>query len=180
MTTEHDRVVLQWISRARTRDGRPYRNECIGVFTVRDGKIRTVREYMDTLYAHDTAFGASHHPIAHVVDLTERLSRIHERWSPEVIARLNDYEVKLLKADGEFVWHSHDDTDELFVIIAGTLTIEMRDSAVTLAPGQLFVVPRGVEHRPVANGEVHAMLIEPAGVINTGTTGTAHHDERLV
>ncbi len=113
------------------------------------------------------------------VDLAERLARFDDYWSPKVVARLNDYEVKLVKVTGEFVWHSHDKTDELFLVIEGTLTIKLRDGAVTVGPGQLFVVPRGVEHCPVADGEVHAVLIEPVGVINTGSAGgplTAGHD----
>jgi mannose-6-phosphate isomerase-like protein (cupin superfamily) len=116
------------------------------------------------------------------IDLADKLSRITEHWSPKVIARLNDYEIKLVKVDGEFVWHTHDDTDELFLVIAGTLTIQLRDRDITLGPGQLFVVPRGVEHCPIARGEVHAMLIEPAGVDNTGDAGgplTARHDDSL-
>jgi mannose-6-phosphate isomerase-like protein (cupin superfamily) len=114
------------------------------------------------------------------VDLSERLSRFEEHWSPKVVARFNDYEVKVVKVQGEFVWHLHDDTDELFLVLDGVLTIEMRDSAVTLGPGSLFVVPRGVEHHPVASGEVHALLIEPRGVVNTGSAGgpmtSAHHE----
>ena len=85
-----------------------------------------------------------------------------------MVARLNDYEVKLVRIEGEFVWHSHQDTDELFLVLAGELTIQLRDRSVTLGPGQLYVVPRGVEHCPRADGEVKAMLLEPAGVINTG------------
>jgi mannose-6-phosphate isomerase-like protein (cupin superfamily) len=100
-----------------------------------------------------------------------------------VLARLNDYEIKVVKLDGEFVWHTHEDTDELFVVVNGDLTIRLRDRDVTLKPGQLFVVPRGVEHCPIANGEVHALLIEPAGVVNTGDAGgalTAAYDDSLL
>ncbi|HEX7743907.1 MAG TPA: cupin domain-containing protein [Micromonosporaceae bacterium] len=117
-----------------------------------------------------------------VVDLAERFTRFSDQWSPKVIARLNDYEIKLVKLEGEFVWHTHEDTDELFLVIDGELTVELRDGNVTLGPGQLFVVPRGVEHRPVTNGEVRAMLIEPAGVVNTGDAGgelTATYDDSL-
>lgn len=116
------------------------------------------------------------------VDLAAKLALFSERWSPKVVARLNDYEVKVVKLGGEFVWHKHDDTDELFFVIAGELTIQLRDGDVRLGPGQLFVVPKGVEHCPVAEGEVHAMLIEPAGVVNTGDAGgplTATHDDSL-
>ena len=117
-----------------------------------------------------------------VVDLSERLSLVSEHWSPKVVARLNDYEVKVVKVQGEFTWHTHADTDELFLVVAGELTIQLRDRDVVLGPGQLFVVPRGVEHCPIAAGEVHAVLIEPAGVVNTGNAGgplTATYDDSL-
>jgi mannose-6-phosphate isomerase-like protein (cupin superfamily) len=116
------------------------------------------------------------------VDLAQKLSSFTERWSPKVVARLNDYEIKVVKLKGEFVWHSHDDTDELFLVLDGELVIRLRDGDLTLRPGQLFVVPRGVEHCPVAAGEVHAVLIEPAGVVNTGNAGgplTAGYDDSL-
>jgi mannose-6-phosphate isomerase-like protein (cupin superfamily) len=118
-----------------------------------------------------------------IVDVAETLELISDHWSPKVVARLNEYEVKLVKLKGEFVWHTHDDTDELFYVIDGTLTIQLRDGDVTLRPGQLFVVPRGVEHCPIAEGEVSAMLIEPAGVVNTGSAGgdlTAAYDDSLL
>ena len=108
-----------------------------------------------------------------VVDIAQKLSLFTEHWSPKVVARLNDYEIKVVKLSGEFVWHSHDETDELFLVISGELTIQLRDGDVHLSPGQLYVVPRGVEHCPIAAGEVHAMLIEPAGVVNTGKAGGA-------
>jgi mannose-6-phosphate isomerase-like protein (cupin superfamily) len=116
----------------------------------------------------------------HPIDLSAKLSSVTEPWSPKVVARLNDYEVKVAKLQGEFVWHHHVDTDELFLVLSGQLIIQLHDGDVTLGPGQLFVVPRGVEHRPVAAGEVHAVLIEPAGVINTGSAGgtlTAGYDD---
>ena len=118
------------------------------------------------------------------VDLAEKLSLFSDHWTPKVVARLNDYEIKLVKVKGEFVWHAHDDTDELFLVIDGTLTIQLRDGDVTLRPGQLYVVPRGVEHCPIAEGEVAAMLIEPAGVVNTGGADggdlTATYDASLL
>src|SRR5690625_804515 len=117
-----------------------------------------------------------------VVDLAEKLSAVSDHWSPKVVARLNDYEIKVVKVQGEFTWHRHLDTDELFLVIEGALTIPMRDGDVTLRPGQLYVVPRGVEHCPTAEGEVHAVLIEPAVVVNTGDAGgplTADHDDSL-
>ena len=116
------------------------------------------------------------------VDLREKLDAFEDRWSPKVIARLNDYEIKLAKLEGEFVWHSHAETDELFLVLDGELAIDFRDGQVRLGPGQVLVVPRGVEHRPVAQGLVHALLIEPAGVVNTGDAGgelTAHFDDSL-
>jgi mannose-6-phosphate isomerase-like protein (cupin superfamily) len=106
-----------------------------------------------------------------VVDLSEMFDRFSEHWSPKRVARLNDYEVKLVKIQGDFVWHAHDDTDELFLVIDGQLTIQLRDRDIVLGPGQLFVVPQGVEHRPRADGEVKALLIEPTGVVNTGDAG---------
>jgi len=117
------------------------------------------------------------------VDLAEKLSRVAEHWSPKVVARLNDYEIKVVKLQGEFVWHRHDDTDELFLVVEGELTIQLREGDVTLGPGQLFVVPRGVEHCPIAAGEVHAVLVEPAGIVNTGDAGgplTATYDDSLI
>ena len=124
----------------------------------------------------------------HVVDLADKLGLFSEHWSPKVVARLNDYEIKLAKLKGEFVWHTHDDTDELFLVIEGTLTIQLRDVAgveqsVSLRAGQLYVVPRGVEHCPIADGDVSVMLIEPAGVVNTGSAGgdlTAGYDDSLL
>lgn len=118
-----------------------------------------------------------------VVNLGDKLALFSEHWSPKVVARLNDYEIKVVKVQGEFVWHSHDDTDELFLVIDGRLTIRLRDGDVALGPGELYVVPRGVEHCPIAEGEVSAMLIEPVGVVNTGDAGgelTAAHDDRLM
>jgi len=116
------------------------------------------------------------------VDVAEKLSSFSEYWSPKVVARLNDYEIKVVKVKGEFVWHSHEDTDELFLVVNGELTIQLRNGNVTLSPGQLFVVPRGVEHCPIAHGEVHAVLFEPVGVVNTGNAGgtmTAAYDDSL-
>jgi mannose-6-phosphate isomerase-like protein (cupin superfamily) len=119
----------------------------------------------------------------HVVDLADKLGLFSEHWSPKVVARLNDYEIKLAKLKGEFVWHTHDDTDELFLVIEGTLTLQLRDGDVTLRAGQLYVVPRGVEHCPIADGDVSVMLVEPAGVVNTGSVGgdlTAAYDDSLL
>lgn len=104
----------------------------------------------------------------HVVDLHERLSLFSEHWSPKVVARLNDYAVKVVKLKGEFVWHSHPETDELFLVLEGALTIQLRDGDVRLGPGQLYVVPKGIEHRPVAEGDVSVVLVEPEDTLNTG------------
>ncbi len=116
------------------------------------------------------------------IDLAACFRRIHDQWSPKNIAQLNDYHVKLAKIEGPFVWHQHEDTDELFLVVHGQLRIELRDGHVDLGPGQLYVVPKGVEHKPVAAEECHIMMIEPAGTVNTGDAGgprTARADEWL-
>jgi mannose-6-phosphate isomerase-like protein (cupin superfamily) len=102
------------------------------------------------------------------IDLAEKLTRFDDLWNPRIVADLNDSHVKLAKVQGEFVWHQHAEEDELFLVLRGTLTIELRDGAVTLGPGQMAVIPKGVEHRPVATKEVHLMLIEPKGIRHTG------------
>ena len=105
------------------------------------------------------------------VDLDRALASFTELWSPKLAARLNDYEVKLVKLEGEFVWHSHDDTDELFLVIDGELTIQLRDRDVVLGPHEMYVVPRGVEHCPRAERVTSVLLLEPGGVVNTGDAG---------
>jgi mannose-6-phosphate isomerase-like protein (cupin superfamily) len=105
------------------------------------------------------------------VSLSEKLARIHEPWSPKVVAAVNDVHVKLVKLRGEFVWHSHEAEDELFLVLRGTLRMQFRDREVVLGPGELVVVPHQVEHRPVADEEVHVVLLEPASTVNTGTAG---------
>lgn len=105
------------------------------------------------------------------VNLAQKLGRIPEPWSPRVVAEVNDYQVKLAKIEGAFIWHRHEETDELFLVLEGEMTIELRDGAVRLAAGELFVVPKGVEHRPVAAAECKLLLIEPRGVVNTGDAG---------
>ena len=108
------------------------------------------------------------------VNLAEKLSQFDEHWAPRIVASLNDYKVMVVKTQGEFVWHRHDETDDFFLVLAGRLTIQLRDRPdVELGPGELFVVPRGVEHRPVADEETHVLLIEPAGTPNTGDAATA-------
>ncbi len=111
--------------------------------------------------------------MADAINLAEKLSGFSERWSPRTVAQLNDYDVMVVKVQGEFVWHKHDETDDFFLVLKGELNIQMRDRTVTLRPGELFVVPKGVEHRPVAREEVHLLLIEPAGTPNTGDAATA-------
>ena len=106
-----------------------------------------------------------------VVNLAEKLGKIHAPWRPRIVARLNDHEVRLARLEGEFVWHSHPETDELFLVIEGQLRILMRGGVVTLGPGDLYVVPRGVEHCPVAENECGVLLLEPSGTLNTGDAG---------
>jgi mannose-6-phosphate isomerase-like protein (cupin superfamily) len=105
------------------------------------------------------------------VNLSSLLDRFSEHWAPKTIAGLNDYDVKIVKVLGEFTWHTHADTDELFLVLDGSLTIQMRDRDVRLSPGELFVVPRGTEHCPRADVETALLLIEPRAVVNTGDAG---------
>jgi mannose-6-phosphate isomerase-like protein (cupin superfamily) len=105
------------------------------------------------------------------IDISQKLSLVDEQWSPRVVAEMNDYQFKVVKLQGEFVWHDHPDTDETFIVIKGNLRIDFRDGAVHLAAGQMFVVPKGVEHKPYAEQEAEVMLIEPRGVLNTGNAG---------
>ena len=107
------------------------------------------------------------------VNLAEKLATFSEYWQPRTIGQFNGHDLMVVKAQGEFVWHKHDDTDDFFLVLKGRLTIELRDRAITLGPGELFVVPKGVEHRPVAKEEVHILLIEPSGTPNTGDPATA-------
>ena len=106
------------------------------------------------------------------INLAEKLDRITGHWQPRVVAELNDYQFKLVKIEGDFVWHSHADTDEAFIVIEGELRIDFRDGAVTLGSGEMYVVRQGVEHKPYAAREVKMMLIEPRGVTNTGDAGS--------
>ena len=107
------------------------------------------------------------------INLAEKLAKIRDQWKPRVIAEMNDYQFKLVKIQGEFVWHDHKDTDEVFVVLEGEMEIGFRDGDVTLRKGDLYVVPKGVEHITRAKGECHCMLIEPRGVLNTGEAGGA-------
>ncbi len=113
------------------------------------------------------------------INFAQKLDRLGEHWQPRVIAELNDYQFKVVKIEGDFVWHSHGDTDEAFVVLEGELRIDFRDGAVHIRAGEMFVVPRGVEHKPYAEREVKMLLIEPRGVPNTGDQGgerTARND----
>ena len=108
------------------------------------------------------------------VNLAAKLGAFSDHWAPRIVARYNDHEVRLVKVEGEFIWHQHDDTDELFLIIDGELEMEFRDRTVTLLPGELIVVPKGTEHRPCARrGEVKLLLVDPRDMPNTGDPSTA-------
>lgn len=107
------------------------------------------------------------------VALADKLATFEDTWSPKIVTRFNGHDVMVVKVKGEFVWHSHPDTDDFFLVIKGRLRIKLRDREVVLGPGELFVVPRGIEHCPVAEEETHLLLIEPAGTPNTGDEKTA-------
>jgi mannose-6-phosphate isomerase-like protein (cupin superfamily) len=107
----------------------------------------------------------------HPINLAQKFALFDEQWQPKVIAEMNDYQFKIVKLHGDFVWHHHAETDETFIVIDGVLRIDFRDGAVLLGPGEMFVVPKGVEHKPFAEHEVRLMLIEPRGVANTGEVG---------
>ncbi|OKO68609.1 cupin domain-containing protein [Bradyrhizobium sp. NAS96.2] len=107
------------------------------------------------------------------IDLSQKLSTFSDHWSPRTVAQFNACDVMVVKVQGEFVWHKHDDTDDFFLVLKGVLDIELRDRTVTLRQGQMYIVPKGVEHRPVAREEVHLLLIEPTGTANTGDAETA-------
>lgn len=107
------------------------------------------------------------------VNLNAKLDQFSEHWSPKTVAQFNDCDIMVVKVLGEFVWHKHDDTDDFFLVLKGRLDIRLRDRTVTLGPGELFVVPKGVEHCPFATEETHLLLIEPGGTPNTGDEKTA-------
>jgi mannose-6-phosphate isomerase-like protein (cupin superfamily) len=105
------------------------------------------------------------------VNLQHEFGLFNDKWQPKVVAEMNDYQFKIVKIDGDFVWHNHEHTDESFIVIEGALRIDFRDGSVTLGAGEMYVVPKGVEHKPFADGEVKLLLVEPRGVVNTGAAG---------
>ncbi len=113
------------------------------------------------------------------INLAQKLNQFNERWSPRIIGELNGQHVKLAKLEGPFVWHQHDDADELFLVLRGRLTLEFRHRSVVLEEDECCIVPRGVEHRPVAEEEVHVLLFEPVGTVNTGNVRNERTIERL-
>ena len=113
------------------------------------------------------------------VNLAEKLAEIHDHWDPHIVGELNGQYVKLVKVKGEFVWHHHQNEDELFFVLEGVLRLDLRDGGVTLKPGEFFIVPRGVEHRPVAEEEVHLLMFEPVSTLNTGNLRNERTVERL-
>ena len=113
------------------------------------------------------------------INLQDKFSKFSEQWTPKVIAEMNDYQFKLVKIEGEFVWHNHDDTDEVFIVIEGKMFIEFEDETIELNQGEMYVVPKGVQHKPYAEQECKVMLVEPKGVVNTGEASgdlTAQND----
>ena len=102
------------------------------------------------------------------INFQEKLSKFSEHWSPKIIAQMNDYQFKVVKVQGEFVWHAHPETDEVFLVLKGQLTIAFREGTVVMNEGEMFVVPKGMVHKPVAGQECHILLVEPAGTVNTG------------
>jgi mannose-6-phosphate isomerase-like protein (cupin superfamily) len=107
------------------------------------------------------------------INLADKLSTFAEHWQPRVVGQFNGHDLMVVKVKGEFVWHKHDDTDDFFLVLSGRINIQLRDGVVSLGPGEMFVVPKGVEHRPVAEEEAHVLLIEPQGTPNTGNAATA-------
>ena len=117
--------------------------------------------------------------ISDKINFKEKLSKFSNHWSPRVIAEMNNYQFKLVKIKGDFVWHDHKDTDEVFIVIEGEMSIEFKDRTVELSEGEMFVVPKGIEHKPYSENECKIMIVEPVGIINTGDSGgelTADND----
>ena len=113
------------------------------------------------------------------INFAQKYGLFTEQWQPKVVAELNDYQFKIVRIEGDFIWHDHPETDETFIVLEGTLRIDFRDGAVSIGPGEMYVVPKGVEHKPYAETEVRMLLIEPRGTLNTGHEGgerTAQND----
>ncbi len=106
-----------------------------------------------------------------VINFADKLDFIKPHWTPKIIAQMNNYHFKLVKVQGEFVWHDHPETDEVFIVLKGSLEIAMRDKTVSLAEGEMIVIPKGVEHKPISEEECHILLVEPEGTVNTGNAG---------
>jgi mannose-6-phosphate isomerase-like protein (cupin superfamily) len=113
------------------------------------------------------------------INFARKFTLFNEQWQPKVVAEMNDYQFKIVKLQGDFIWHDHKETDETFIVLEGVLRIDFRDGAVRIGPGEMFVVPKGLQHKPYAEHEVRLLLIEPRGVLNTGDEGggrTAEND----
>jgi mannose-6-phosphate isomerase-like protein (cupin superfamily) len=117
--------------------------------------------------------------MVNAINLAEKLATFAEHWQPRTIGQFNGHDLMVVKVKGEFTWHRHEDTDDFFLVLKGRVAIRMRDRTVTLGPGELFVVPKGVEHCPVAQEEAHILLIEPTGTPNTGNMETAAHRREI-
>ena len=125
----------------------------------------------DTLSANKLSAARGNHMKYEALNFEEKLGLFNEQWKPKVIAEMNDYQFKIVKIEGDFVWHNHEDTDETFIVLEGNLRIDFRDGHVNLSKGEMYVVSKGVEHKPYAEKEVKMLLIEPRGVLNTGHEG---------
>lgn len=113
------------------------------------------------------------------INLAQKLSTVTDRWQPRTVAEFNGHDLMVVKVKGEFVWHRHEDTDDFFLVLGGRLTIQLRDGSVTLGPGEMFVVPKGIEHCPMAEEETHLLIMERSGTPNTGNAETAAPRRRL-
>jgi mannose-6-phosphate isomerase-like protein (cupin superfamily) len=134
-----------------------------------------LRPFIEGDVMSDTPSAASYRPI----NFSQKLGLIKDFWQPRVVAEMNEYQFKIVRIEGDFIWHDHPETDEAFLVLDGELRIDFRDGAVHIRPGEMFVVPKGVEHKPFAEKEVKLLLIEPRGTLNTGHEGgvrTAHND----
>ena len=137
--------------------------------STRQGRIRPITTATDTRdLSHEKGVD-----VMNAINLADKLSTFSEYWQPRVVGSFNGHDLMVVKVKGEFVWHKHDDTDDFFLVLVGHITIQLRDGAVRLGSGEVFVVPKGVEHRPVAEDEAHVLLIEPRGTPNTGDQATA-------